>query len=90
MTTNTMTAHPTESQHLPESAEQRRPRDATPIVVARYALMVLAAPLLVRYGPGPESVQVVAPAMATAAAASPCAQAADSLPRCPPAQDDLD
>ncbi|MFO1315319.1 MAG: hypothetical protein U1F58_06910 [Burkholderiales bacterium] len=90
--TNAMTLRDTELQSLPEPGEPRRLRDATPIVVVLYAMLVLAAPLIVRYWPDPDSLQVVAPAMANAAASAPCgsgqAPALECMAR--PAPDDID
>lgn len=86
-----MTLRDTESQSLPEPAEPRRLRDATPVVVVLYAMLVLAAPLIVRYWPDPDSLQVASPAYA-AVAAPRCAQPPESGLACPsaPAPDDID
>ena len=87
-----MKTRDTESQSLPEPAEPRRLRDAMRIVVAVYALMVLAAPLILRYWPDPDSLPVAAPAYAAAAAAPHCTPPPASGPSCPPrpAPDDMD
>ena len=74
------------AQSLPEPAEPRCLRNATRFVVALYAAMLLAAPLIVRYGPGPEVVEFARPALA--ALAAPCAP--ESARACPPAPDDFD
>lgn len=55
-----------------------------------YALMVLAAPLAIRYWPESDPLQVVAPVLAAAPAERSCAR--DAAPACAlaPATDDLD
>lgn len=79
-----------DAQSLPEPVGPRRVRDATPVVVVVYALMVLAAPLAIRYWPEHAPLQVVAPVLAAAPAERSCAR--DAAPACAPAPatDDLD
>ena len=84
----TTTRRDANAQSLPEPAEPRRLRNATRFVVAVYAALLLAAPLIVRYGPGPEVVALGPSALAAAATAAPCGPAAEHA--CPPARDDFD
>ena len=84
----TPTRRDANAQSLPEPAEPRRLRNAARFVIAVYAALLLAAPLIVRYGPGPDVVALGPPALADVATAAPCAPEAKHA--CPPARDDFD
>lgn len=84
----TTTRRDADAQSLPEPAEPRRLRNAARFVVAVYAALLLAAPLIVRYGPGPDTPGLASPAVAAVATAAPCAPEAKHA--CPPARDDFD
>lgn len=84
----TTTRRDADAQSLPEPAEPRRLRNAARFVVAVYAALLLAAPLIVRYGPGPDAPGLASPALAAVATAPPCAPEAKH--GCPPVRDDFD
>jgi len=81
----TMTARDAESRFpRPRLPGPRRALGAT-VVAALYVLLVLGAPLIIRYGPGPE-VPVVAAATPVAATVARCASAPEFGQACPSAR----
>ncbi len=84
----TMIHRDANAQSLPEPAEPRRLRNAARFVAVLYATLLLAAPLIVRYGPGPDVLALAPPALASAAMPPSCAP--EAVHACPPAPDDFD
>jgi len=84
----TTTRRDADAQSLPEPAEPRRLRNAARFVVVVYAALLLAAPLIVRYGPGPDAPGLASPALAAVATTPPCAP--EAVRTCAPALDDVD